>query len=172
MGLDDSSDSVFEFESESHDTGFLSQRCFEESCRLLLRYGQDKYLEGLRFGIRGEVRLLAINNVPLNEPTPKVSSILVEVLHSVIYVVWKSTVSISLCCYSLQCLDQRRLRLLPDLLAAFQKDPINSIVLLDRAGVNSTIMFANVLNCNPIWDYRNVQSSKVHTYFTIPNPIL
>jgi len=86
MALDDSSDSVFEFESESHDTGFLSQRSFEESCRLLLRYGQDQYLEGLRFGIREEVRFLAMNNVPLNEPTPKVLSILVEVLLSVIYV--------------------------------------------------------------------------------------
>lgn len=86
MGLDDSSDSVFEFESESHDTGFLCQRCFEESCRLLLRYGQDEYLDGPRFGIRGEVRLLAMNSVPLNEPILKVSSILIEVLHSVIYV--------------------------------------------------------------------------------------
>jgi len=57
MAFDDTADSVYESRLESHDTGVLSQKSFDEACRLLLRYIQDGSLKGLRFSIRGEVRL-------------------------------------------------------------------------------------------------------------------
>lgn len=70
MAGDDSSDS----ESEFHDTGYLSQNSFEEANHLLLRYGQDINLKGLRFAMRGEVRILVMNSAILN------GRILLEVL--------------------------------------------------------------------------------------------
>lgn len=53
--------------SEFHDTGYLSQKSFEEANHLLLRYGHDINLKGLRFAMRGEVRFLVTKSVIPNE---------------------------------------------------------------------------------------------------------
>lgn len=70
---------VFDPESEFHPTGFTSQKSFDEACRLLFRHGQHQNPQGLRFEVRGEVRLFAMNNATLDE------RILLRVLRSVFY---------------------------------------------------------------------------------------